>query len=686
MNLCTSRLVDKRLHDKLYPMRVRPYLCKNIAGALGATVFFFSACVPLAASASSVLDIANAIKALPPSSQTTLCAADSADCATFLSNPTLSTLANLNSTTLSTILNNSSVSYLVPTLDTSILSTLSTSGTLNDTLSGLTSTVLQTFTAPSFSSLTTTAISSMLGGTDALNPSILGSLSTSLLTGFSGSDITSILGSSLLSATDLQNLPSTLFNQLGSTQLSSILTMDPSSILSNLSGSLLTGFDTSGVISDAFNSLASSPGGSTIIGLLPGSLLGSITDTTIIAGILDGFSQTSLNALTDTFFSSFSTETMTGLLSSMSTDLMNQLAGELLSGFESLDLASIFNGMDLSALGDLGSIFPSLDLSTFSDLLGTDTIAGFLSGGVIGSITSMFSGVEGGIISGALDALGAGGLTALGGDVVGSLMGSVSGPVMDAVMGAVGGDVMSTITSLTGISIPGLGGFGLFVPVNDKWLNSAFKSYSSAFNKYASNMDQILKSSPDSLRNIITGANPQGEAIKECEEGDAEDLAFAYTNPPEPWAKAAASSTQYGFAQLPLAIPGEGEYVQVNKSGSLRCLLQEIIGYQKISLFTQIHGLLKQYISDAQQQQLSNKLLNKINAANLSWAKEGEQVTQSATGVRTTEAVYVENSDQSQFARNTRTSETIIAQAAAQDGDPVGSLNLCNPLETATAA
>ena len=215
-----------------------------------------------------------------------------------------------------------------------------------------------------------------------------------------------------------------------------------------------------------------------------------------------------------------------------------------------------------------------------------------------------------------------------------------------------------------------------FVPVKDIELNPAFSTY-------AADTKAALTGASDSLRDIIAGSDPGGVAKEICKKDDAEDKAFAYTE--GPWADAiAATSTAPGLQPLPSTVPAEGGFVQVNKSGSLRCILQDLIGYQKISLFVQIQALLKQYITDAQQQALSNQLLNKINATNLNWARQGEQVT--AGGVQITEPVYVLNSDQSQYARNTRTAQTVIDQAASADpNDPIGSLGLCNPLQTATA-
>ena len=248
-----------------------------------------------------------------------------------------------------------------------------------------------------------------------------------------------------------------------------------------------------------------------------------------------------------------------------------------------------------------------------------------------------------------------------------------------------------------------------YVPVEDIKLNPAFAQYASDFNKYVSDYftrfdNAFGPSKPngktDSLRDLISGYNPDLGPLGATRDpetnewtcsknGKTPGRAYAWNDPSSPWYMAWASSTN----GLPAQIPDESKppsanslagnkSVAVNDSGSLRCILQDVVGWQKLQLFLQFHALLKQYISDAQQKQLSNQLLNKINAANLSWAKTGEQISQG--GMLTTEPVYVTNLSQSVYNRNQRTLTTMIDQAAASPGDPVGSLELCDPLGTAT--
>lgn len=239
--------------------------------------------------------------------------------------------------------------------------------------------------------------------------------------------------------------------------------------------------------------------------------------------------------------------------------------------------------------------------------------------------------------------------------------------------------ISSTMT-LAALLLPQFASAQAFVPVKDIQLNPAFATFSSNFNTYASQMNQALTSAPDSLRDIIAGPNPQGVAAQPCFTENAEDFAFAYTD--GPWQAAHASSTAAGGTIIPDAIPAAGVKVQVNGSHSIRCLLEELNVYQKTSLYVQFQSLLKKYIADAQQKQLSNQLMNQINSANLNWAKGGVQINNG--GVMQSESVYITNTNDSTYNRNDRTLTHIVNQAAAAPGDPINSLELCDPLGVAT--
>lgn len=241
---------------------------------------------------------------------------------------------------------------------------------------------------------------------------------------------------------------------------------------------------------------------------------------------------------------------------------------------------------------------------------------------------------------------------------------------------------IGALTSFALLAFPSLASAQSYVPVEDIKLNPAFSTYSNNFNNYAQNFDQSINTNTDSLRNLIAGGDPGGIAKSACVQMNNAWQAFAYQNPDQAWANAASSSQ----GSLPLKIPSGGGYVQINESSSLRCLLQELVEWQKLGLSIQIHSLLKTYISDAQTKQLNNQLLNKIAAANLNWAKSGNQTDDN--GIMSSQPVYSTNRSQSEYNVKNRQLENITDQAAADpaSGNPVGSLGICQPWRLDTTA
>lgn len=420
--------------------------------------------------------------------------------------------------------------------------------------------------------------------------------------------------------------------------------------------------------------------------LVPTLSAGTFTNfsTTNLTVSLQRLLPTVLQSFSPTVFSSLPTGTISGILSGVSPSTLTSLSGSLLTGISTGNLTSILSSVSPGLLGSLPpSIFSSLPSGTISGLLSS----GGLSSNVISSLGgNLLGGLTSGTLNGALGGLSSGAL----GGLAPSLFSSVSPSIMSALPAGITSALPSSVTSL----IPGIGGggFGIFVPVNDIQLNSAFAAYSARFSQHAADMKSALTGAPDSIRDIIAGNDPGG--VADPAGGDNGNCAVdtyagstqlvPWQNPNGPWADAIASSTDENGVQLFPPLPNDlTNDVHVNASGSLRCILQDLVGYQKISLFVQIQSMLKQYIADAQQQQLSNQLLNQINGANLNWAKQGNKVT--ADGVVTTEPVYVLNTDQSQKARDARTVDTIIRKAAAPVGDVGGSYALNWPLETASA-
>jgi hypothetical protein len=206
----------------------------------------------------------------------------------------------------------------------------------------------------------------------------------------------------------------------------------------------------------------------------------------------------------------------------------------------------------------------------------------------------------------------------------------------------------------------------------------AFDAYVDRFNETFGTA--VPNGTTDSLRDLISGSDPGGLAKGACAQGDNLYPAFDYVD--GNWAAAVASSS----GNIPHTIPEGGPeggpppgMVQINYSASLRCLLQEIVEWQKLGLSIQIHAMLKTYIADAQAKQLNNQVRNKIAAANLDWGKAGNAVDNN--GVLSNTAVYNLNSTQNISNKNSRQLDHIADQGVADPaaGSPTGSLELCEP-------
>jgi|GEM_PF-2098301 len=233
--------------------------------------------------------------------------------------------------------------------------------------------------------------------------------------------------------------------------------------------------------------------------------------------------------------------------------------------------------------------------------------------------------------------------------------------------------------------------FAQYVPVQDDELISKFEDYAKSFDNYSANFDDYVANfnetlgdrSPngttESLRDLIAGSDPQlAQLGKTCAIEPTKMTPIGSSD--GPWAKAAKASAdnkQITGEKIPdiNSFPA----VQINKSKSLSCLLQDIVQWQKLSSSIQIHALLKSQISDAQNKQLQNQLANKIVAANLNWAKAAQEINDN--GVITTEPAWITNYGKQAEKQNTRVQAKLIDQAIADPkaNDPQGSLALCRP-------
>lgn len=245
--------------------------------------------------------------------------------------------------------------------------------------------------------------------------------------------------------------------------------------------------------------------------------------------------------------------------------------------------------------------------------------------------------------------------------------------------------IIASVLFLT-LPLPEIAYAQSYVPVIDIQLNPFMQS---ALGAAAPN------GTTDSLRDLISGSNPSVAALGgNCQNGDnlgpgianqatQKVPAFPYTN--GPWMSAINSPA--GLTNgVPTGATNNGPYVQINTSQSLRCLLAEVVEWQKLGLSVQIHSLLKTYISDAQQAQLTKQLKNRVTAANLEFAKSGNQV--SNAGVQSTAPVFVTNYNQNLRNVNGRQLDAISDQVAADpaSGNPQGSLGICQPWRIDTAA
>ena len=263
--------------------------------------------------------------------------------------------------------------------------------------------------------------------------------------------------------------------------------------------------------------------------------------------------------------------------------------------------------------------------------------------------------------------------------------------------------ILALIFSL--FAIPSVA-YAQYVPVYDEQVQNSVDQLDSDFNQYVTDLfkrwdDTYGKNPPDgttdSLRDLISGSDPKMPGGKtECKDGDnipgflspAQQIpAYAYgyqnTDPKTwgPWKYAFETSSRSG-GDLPESVPpNQGpsgtDFVQVNYSKSLRCLLQEVVEWQKLGLSLQINSILKNYIADAQAAQLSKQLQGKLAAANFNFAKAGEEVNND--GVTSAGAIFSQDSNADQQNINTRVTENYTDQAMAPTNtvNPQGGLNNC---------
>ena len=207
---------------------------------------------------------------------------------------------------------------------------------------------------------------------------------------------------------------------------------------------------------------------------------------------------------------------------------------------------------------------------------------------------------------------------------------------------------------------------------------------------------KIMVDNQDSIRNIIAAPDPGGVSKEDCAIGSSRDIKtggventspiFGYED--GPWAEAyKVSQTVDPDNALPDPGPGSGQpsaYFQENPpqeitSGSLRCLLEQQIEFQKLQLNLQIHDMLRAYISDAQNYLLTKQLSAKIAAANTEYIKTGQETcTTDQLGHEVCTHRSLGNSDQASYLqeRKANVAQNRLDQATNDTDNAQGSLDL----------
>lgn len=221
-----------------------------------------------------------------------------------------------------------------------------------------------------------------------------------------------------------------------------------------------------------------------------------------------------------------------------------------------------------------------------------------------------------------------------------------------------------------------------FVPVRDIQLNASFTNFLNQFIAYRANFTtfsnnftaysnmwrQVMVTNTDSVRQMLAG-NPDTERLympdknwapengsltlpaKRCTPRPTVDRAYAWpaVAPPginSPWRRAFDGGYVPRLDET--AAPG---VIEVNSSVSLSCLLQEVVEWQKLSLFLNIHSLLLEYISNAQETQLAGKLSSAVSAAYIAQARQGEtrEVLDTTTGITTISTLSIAGEQPDQY-------------------------------------
>lgn len=217
-----------------------------------------------------------------------------------------------------------------------------------------------------------------------------------------------------------------------------------------------------------------------------------------------------------------------------------------------------------------------------------------------------------------------------------------------------------------------------FVPVRDQTLINTFNGFVSSFNNTFGGQPN---GSSNAIRDLISGGNIRsrddggnlttfGRTYGDCVTGDAELTSRAYSQT-SPWGLANTNDQD-----IPLQYPAQNTLVQVNKSESLRCLLMEIVQFQKLSASTQIHQVLLEYLTKAQTKQRANKLSGEIAAADINFLKEG--YSSQNGGVSESAPLYVTSPEEYRNKEGEREVSYFADQIVNDENDAVSGLGYCD--------
>ncbi len=259
------------------------------------------------------------------------------------------------------------------------------------------------------------------------------------------------------------------------------------------------------------------------------------------------------------------------------------------------------------------------------------------------------------------------------------------------------------------------------VPVEDTLLEKTaadtlidLKLYKTAFDDYTVQFDSTIYGDEDrSLRTLLSLNPNSGVAAELYLPGRADDAgskagyAGGGKTPSEAEVQTMKACETRKIARPLEAKPGENgawqellknekldpsnsDYstVEVNKSTSLTCLLQEIVEQNKLQINLQIHGLLREYINSALSAGLAQRTAGVIAKANIDWVKKGNTITRyDSRGVPvSSENFSLSGGDSQEYQKSIKDARVrTLQQGILSPSGQGNSFNVCAPFKYSTA-